>query len=65
MAWTGSILLVYGGRSAGTYTGRTDGYDPMKDLWTSYPNGPQARGGAFAAWDGAAFVVWGVGPDGH
>jgi hypothetical protein len=60
VGWTGSTLLVYGGRSAGTsYTAHTDGYDPAKDLWTSYPVGPQARASAFGAWDGAAFVVWG------
>jgi hypothetical protein len=59
VGWSGSILLVYGGRSGTTYTGRTDGYDPAKDLWTSYPVGPPARGGAFGTWDGAALVAWG------
>jgi hypothetical protein len=59
VGYTGSILLVYGGRAGTAYTGRTDGYEPAKDLWTSYPTGPQARGGAFGVWDGAAFVVWG------
>ena len=59
VGWTGSVLLVYGGRTGTVYTARTDGYDASKDLWSSYPVGPQARAGALGAWDGVSFVVWG------
>jgi hypothetical protein len=58
--WTGSELIVYGGRPPGaSATGHTAAYDPAMDLWSQLPTGPQAREGAFGSWDGASFVAWG------
>ncbi len=62
--WSGSELYVYGGQPNGS--GKTDhsaDYAPASDTWNSLPNGPSQRYGAFGAWDGQAFVVWG-GTDG-
>lgn len=62
--WSGTKLYVDGGQPNGA--GRTDHcyeYTQAADSWTTLPNGPNQRYGAFGTWDGQAFVVWG-GTDG-
>jgi len=59
-ASSGSELYVYGGQPNGA--GKTDHsshYNAAADAWNNVPNGPSQRYGAFSAWDGQAFVVWG------
>ena len=65
-AWTGSRLLLWGGRTS------TDGslespprglaYDPAANRWTALPQAPlRARTGQTSAWTGRTFLVWGGG----
>src|SRR5206468_953607 len=71
VAWTGSRLLVWGGRYAEPAKSpvRTlaDGaqYDPVADRWTpmSSQNAPSARTGAVVAWTGRKLVVLGGTPE--
>ena len=71
VAWTGSRLLIWGGRSAPTWPGPLralgDGaqYDPARDRWTpmSPVNAPAPRTGATVAWTGRRLVVVGGVPD--
>jgi hypothetical protein len=68
VAWTGTRLLVWGGRFA-TSTDPRDlkilaggaTYDPAADRWTpmSSENAPSARTDATVAWTGRRLVVWG------
>jgi hypothetical protein len=67
VAWTGSRLVVWGGRQATTAPGSVrmlgDGaqYDPAADRWTpmSAANAPSPRTGATVAWTGRKLVVLG------
>jgi hypothetical protein len=70
VAWTGSRLLVWGGRFAGANFGAIrmlgDGaaYDPAVDRWTpmSSVNAPSPRAEATVVWTGRRLVVWGGAP---
>ena len=70
VAWTGSRLLVWGGRFQGAdyRTLRViDGgaaYDPAGDRWTpmSSVNAPSPRAEATVVWTGRRLVVWGGAP---
>jgi N-acetylneuraminic acid mutarotase len=62
--WTGSVMLVWGGRNAGppsTPLGTGDRYDPVTDTWTrmSTQNAPSPRVSATAVWAAGVMVVWG------
>ena len=61
--WTGSQMLVWGGRYLPDYTFLRDGaaYDPVNDSWTpiATQNAPQGRAGHTAAWTGEEMIVWG------
>ena len=67
VAWTGSRLLIWGGRQATTTPGSVrllgDGalYDPATDRWTpmSPANAPSPRTDATVAWTGRKLVVVG------
>lgn len=63
--WTGSRLIVWGGRNGGT-THYADGgsYDPVTDTWESKPglgsasNAPPPTAIASAVWTGTHMLVW-------
>jgi len=62
VAWGTSAtdLFLSGGRiGALTKTDETFGQALSTGTWTSLPKGPSARYGAFGAFDGERFVVWG------
>jgi N-acetylneuraminic acid mutarotase len=56
--WTGSEMIVWGGRSVGNTGGR---YNPGTDSWTATTttNAPAARYGQTAVWTGSEMIVWG------
>jgi hypothetical protein len=60
-AFTGQALYLFGGMSAGTKTNATWSYGLASNAWTQPggTEGPSARWGAFATWDGLAMFVWG------
>jgi hypothetical protein len=71
VAWTGSRLVVWGGRAStgapGGFRTMGDGaqYDPAADRWTpmSSVNAPSPRTEATVAWTGRKLVVMGGAPD--
>jgi len=59
--WTGSEMIVWGGRDAG-YLQTGSRYNPATDSWTATlvgANTPSARIDHVAVWTGSAMVVWG------
>lgn len=61
-AWTGSRLLVWGGRTTKGFPLNTGAlYDPMADAWAtlSTVDAPAGRWGAAWAWTGDRLVLWG------
>lgn len=59
LAFDGSALYLQGGVVAGVRQDRVYSYSNSTDKWTALPKSLSPRSGAFAAWDGARFVVWG------
>lgn len=59
--WTGSKMIVWGGRNGDTFLGDGAAYDPTTDTWTTLPstNAPSARANHSAVWTGAEMVVVG------
>jgi N-acetylneuraminic acid mutarotase len=60
--WTGSKMIVWGGRTAGNMVTNTGAvYDPVLDSWsaTNLQGAPGARYGHVAVWTGAEMIVWG------
>ena len=61
--WTGSEMLVWGGRRPGWINGLGDGarYDPVRDVWRpmSTEDAPSARHEHGAVWTGSEMVVLG------
>jgi hypothetical protein len=61
--WTGTELIVWGGRQffAGTEANGGARYDPATDTWTpiSEVNAPMARWQHHAVWDGERMIIWG------
>jgi hypothetical protein len=64
-AWTGSRMLVFGGRGKAGYTfpetTLSDGfsYDPVGDTWTPISlSGAPAGGITFGLWTGSSMLVW-------
>ncbi len=69
-AWTGSVMVVWGGRSdyPDFYFNTGGRYDPVTDTWTatSTVGAPSARESHTAVWTGSVMVVWGgYGYDGY
>ena len=61
-AWTGTELIVWGGRMRDRLGAFGDGaaYEPLGDRWRLLPRAPlEARGSASAVWTGAEVIVWG------
>jgi len=75
-AWTGSKMVIWGGRGINITPGTNSGvsfslnsgafYDPKTDLWEPIitDNSPKTRWGHFAAWTGTDLIVWGGTCDG-
>jgi hypothetical protein len=60
--WTGSEMVVWGGRSAAsTYLDTGGRYNPVTNLWTptNLTGAPTARAEHKAVWDGTRMIVWG------
>jgi N-acetylneuraminic acid mutarotase len=61
--WTGTRMIVWGGRFAFNSTRFDDGgsYDPQTDTWTATPltGAPGARSGHAAVWTGNQMLIWG------
>jgi N-acetylneuraminic acid mutarotase len=60
--WTGSEMIVWGGRGDGVNSLNTGGrYNPSTDSWvdTSTTNAPTGRESHTAVWTGHEMIVWG------
>src|ERR1044071_2062747 len=60
--WTGSEMIVWGGRGAGGLRLNTGlRYEPATDSWTALTTtgAPPARSGHAAVWTGTEMIVWG------
>lgn len=61
MVWTGSRVIVWGGRTAGTPLADGGIYDPVADSWqtlSAATNLLSARSGHVAVWTGSEMLVW-------
>jgi N-acetylneuraminic acid mutarotase len=59
--WSGSQMIVWGGRDDTTWFNSGGRYDPNTDSWTatSTLNAPERRWGHTAVWTGSEMIVWG------
>ena len=59
--WTGSEMIIWGGRSNATYLNTGARYHPVSNTWTAITNtgAPTARAGHTAVWTGAEMIIWG------
>lgn len=60
-AFNDGYMFLFGGLSNNMRLDHGFRYDVARDLWSPLPpaGGPSARSGAFAAFDGTNFLVWG------
>jgi len=59
IAVDGALMYVQGGVIGSTRQDKVLSYTSSTDKWATLPTGPSLRTGAFGAWDGTHFVVWG------
>lgn len=61
LVWTGTVMLIWGGRGVTGFLNDGARYDPVLDTFTpiSTVNAPQARWLHTAVWTGREMVVWG------
>src|SRR2546422_6477564 len=59
--WTGSEMIVWGGRDADAFFSNGSKYNPSTDTWTaiSSTNAPVARFVHTAVWTGTQMIIWG------
>jgi hypothetical protein len=59
--WTGSLMVVWGGREGVSYFNTGGRYDPATDTWTSTSTAgaPSPRSLHTAVWTGSFMLVWG------
>ncbi len=59
--WTGTRLIVWGGKTGNALLGGGASYDPQTDTWTALPTtlAPSARTGHVAFWTGREMLVFG------
>jgi len=60
--WTGTEMIVWGGKAGTTQTQTGGRYDPTHDAWTATSTGtgaPTARYLHTAVWTGSRMIVWG------
>ncbi|HPR63126.1 MAG TPA: kelch repeat-containing protein, partial [Thermoanaerobaculia bacterium] len=64
--WTGSEMIIWGGRDGSGYLNSGEYYDPDADTWrnTSFFNSPSARYHHTALWTGGEMIIAGGTPDG-
>jgi hypothetical protein len=58
--WTGSRMIIWGGRNGGTFLNDGAMFDPVADSWTpiSSVGAPSARAGASVVWTGQEMLVF-------
>jgi len=59
IAFDGSVMYLQGGVIGSTRQEKVFAYTSSTDKWATLTTGPSIRTGAFGAWDGSHFVVWG------
>lgn len=59
--WTGTEMIVWGGRDANTFFASGARYSPITNSWSpvSTVGAPSARSGHAAVWTGSEMIVWG------
>jgi hypothetical protein len=58
--WTGSEVLVVGGRGPGKQYADGVAYNPASNRWSALPRSPlRGRAGHVAAWTGTQMLIWG------
>ncbi|MCR4318356.1 MAG: hypothetical protein NUW37_18595 [Planctomycetes bacterium] len=59
--WTGSKMLIWGGRDAGGDLNDGGVFDPIANSWSSMSNSgaPSRRYGYSAVWTGTKMIIWG------
>ncbi len=59
--WTGTRMIVWGGKSGSTPLGDGAEFDPVNNVWTALPSdgAPAARFGQVTVWTGAEMLVFG------
>ena len=63
--WTGTELIVWGGKRVGQVLNDGARYDPVTDTWTAIStiNAPAPRSKHHVVWDGERMIVWGGEPE--
>jgi hypothetical protein len=59
IAFDGTVMYLQGGVIGSTRQDKVFAYTASTDTWASLSKSLSARTGAFGAWDGTRFVVWG------
>ena len=61
VVWTGTRMIIWGGKRAGMLLGDGAIYDPILDTWAALPavNSPAARADHAVAWTGGEMIVLG------
>jgi hypothetical protein len=59
LAFDGSVIYLQGGWVPPNSQDKVYSYTPATDKWAALDKSLSPRSGAFGAWDGARFVVWG------
>jgi N-acetylneuraminic acid mutarotase len=59
--WTGSEMIIWGGRDDSSYFNDGTRYNPTTDRWTpiSTTGAPSARTGHTSVWTGSEMIIWG------
>lgn len=59
--WTGSEMIIWGGRGSGSFLNSGARYNPTTNTWTAIETSgaPSARGWHTAVWTGSEMIVWG------
>ena len=59
--WTGTEMIIWGGRSNATYLNTGARYNPASNTWAAITNtgAPTARAEHTAVWSGSEMIIWG------
>jgi hypothetical protein len=64
--WTGSEMIIWGGRNSTPFLNTGSRYNPATDTWLATSTGanvPSPRSSHSAVWTGTEMIVWGGGSD--